>query len=343
MSHYRLPICTVFFIALLASACRHEPRRSFYYWKSVYHLSQTERSYMEGLHVTKLYVRFFDVDWDETLERPTPLAKIRFAEKISPSCEIVPVVYIVNHSLQKSKPQDITDLAVKILKLTDHISSGNNITFKELQMDCDWTDNTRDKYFTLLKVLKSRLIDSKKTLSATIRLHQVKYKGMTGVPPVDRGMLMYYNMGKLAAGASPNSVFNTNDASKYIDYLAAYPLQLDVALPAFSWGIHSRNNKIIELLNNIGPLDFEKNANFAPVGPSTFSVTQSFFFHGYYFMKNDVVKVEEITPAQCNTAARQLQGKLTKTPGTVAIFHLDSLILTHYEKQDFEKVFNTYR
>ena len=31
-------------------------------------------------------------------------------------------------------------------------------------------------------------------MSATIRLHQVKYRADTGVPPVDRGMLMAYNL-----------------------------------------------------------------------------------------------------------------------------------------------------
>jgi len=342
MSRCSLKITIAFITILLTNACKHETHRSFYYWKSIYHLSQSEKRYLEELKISKLYIRFFDVDLDEPSGKAVPIAKIRFANDVLPRYEVVPVVYIVNKTLQKSKHQDITDLAIKILTQVQNIASSKNIAFCELQMDCDWSDNTRSNYFALLEVLETKLHEQGKTLSATIRLHQVKYKNITGVPPVDRGMLMYYNMGKITPNASPNSVFNTTDAAKYIDYLPDYPLTLDVALPAFSWGIHVRNGKVIELLNSMNSSDFENIANFTQIDSSTFTIPKSFFFRGFYFMKNDVVKVEGITPTQCNTAAQQLKSKLSKHAESVAIFHLDSLIISHYEKQDFEKVFSTY-
>lgn len=327
---------------MLTCSCRHESHRSFYYWKTVYHLSQSERNYLNELQISKLYIRFFDVDWEESAAEAVPIAKIRFAEKVLPQFEVIPVVYIVNKTLQKSKKQHIADLALKIIKQIDNIASANNISFNELQLDCDWTDNTRSNYFALLRELKTNLDKKKKTLSVTIRLHQIKYKNITGVPPVDRGMLMYYNMGKITPETSQNSVFNTSDAAKYIDYLPDYPLPLDVALPAFSWGIHVRNDKVIELLNNMNLADFENNVNFTKVSTYMFSASKSFFYRGFYFMKNDMVKVEMITPAQCNIAAQQLKRKLSKPTGSVAIFHLDSLIISNYEKQDFKKVFSNY-
>jgi hypothetical protein len=149
-------------------------------------------------------------------------------------------------------------------------------------------------------------------------------------------------MGRISANVSPNSVFNINDAAKYINYLSDYPLPLDIALPAFSWSIHVRKGRVIELLNNMSSLDFENNTNFIRQDKYSFSVLNSFFYHGSYFMANDVVKAEEITPEECKIAAQQLKSKLSGFPGTIAIFHLDSFILSHYEKQDFEKVFNTY-
>jgi len=330
-------------IVLFTYACKPEPERSFYYWKSVFHLSQPEREYLKDLYIRKLYIRFFDVDWDESSGMAIPLAKVRFAESIPPGIKIVPVVYITNKTLQKTRDEDISSLALKALNEVDKIASDNNFLWDELQVDCDWTKTTRGRYFKMLEVLKAGLRKRNIEISATIRLHQVKYKDITGIPPVDRGMLMYYNMGRINAGDSPNSVFNTADAAKYIDFLPDYPLPLDIALPAFSWGIHIRNGSVIGLLNNMNLSDFQDSSFFTNANTNSFTATGSFFFRGFYFMKNDVVKVEEITPEQCLLAAKQVNTVFPGSPGSVAIFHLDSLIISHYEKKDFEKAFNTYR
>ena len=93
--------------------------------------------------------------------------------------------------------------------------STNHLKFKELQIDCDWTESTRDKYFHLLSTLRNELERNKQIISATIRLHQVKYAAITGIPPVHRGMLMYYNMGKINA-TDNNSVYDKKIAEKYI-------------------------------------------------------------------------------------------------------------------------------
>lgn len=342
MNFYRLTNAIIITGLLFVLACKHEVSNSFYYWKSVYHLTKLEEKCLREQNVSKLYIRFFDVDWDESIGKVVPIARIHFAEKISPQFEIIPVVFIVNKTLQNTNFQDIPDLANKILDQVNYIASCNNINFRELQLDCDWTEKTHRNYFSLLDIIRKTLNNEAKILSATIRLHQVKYKNITGIPPVNRGMLMYYNMGKITSETSSNSIFNTNDAARYISYIPDYPLTLDVALPAFSWGVHIRKGKVIELLNSMSLTDFESNIKFSRLDSSSFSALESFFSKGFYFMKNDLIKVEEITPAECNVAAQQLIGKLPKSKRAVAIFHLDSLIISHYEKKDFEKVFNTY-
>ncbi len=45
-------------------------------------------------------------------------------------------------------------------------------------------------------------------LSSTIRLHQIKYRERTGVPPVERGMLMFYNMGQFSADPEARAIFD---------------------------------------------------------------------------------------------------------------------------------------
>lgn len=342
MNRHRFIFTTIFIISLLSFSCINQSDRAFYYWKSVFRLSQPEKKYLQEINITHLYIRFFDVDIDEVTGKPVPIACIQFAENIPNQFEAIPVIYIVNRTLLKTKFDDMANLANKILEQTKYLASKNNIRFNELQLDCDWTEKTRVNYFALLNILKRKLKTNSIILSTTIRLHQIKYKSITGVPPVDRGMLMYYNMGKINSKASSNSIFNLSDAAKYIDHLSDYPLKLDVALPAFSWGIHIRNAAVIELLNNMSNSDFKSNNKFTLVDSSTYTATESFFFRGFYFMQHDTVKVEEITSLQCKIAANQLKNKLSKSKRRVAIFHLDSLILSKYEKKDLEEIFNTY-
>lgn len=338
----KFPKLAILFLLLMVFSCKQETSRSFYYWKSVYRMPSSQEDILSDLKISKLYIRLFDVDWNESAGLVTPKAKIRFKEKPSGKFEIIPVIYIVNRSFQKISRQQIANLAANILKLTNEIAENNNLSFNEFQIDCDWTESTREKYFIFLETLKSSLAQKKIKISATIRLHQIKYSRITGVPPVDRGMLMYYNMGKINAYQTGNSIFNKDDAAKYIDYIPQYPLPLDAALPAFSWGIHIRKGNVIELLNNLTSLDFATNENFKKSGNNIYNAQKSFFYRGYYFMEGDEVKIEEIDPKECLAATKQLKSKL-KSPGTVAIYHLDSLIFTRYEKQDFEKVFNYYR
>lgn len=329
----------VFLIVVLAG-CRRSSERSFYYWKTSFHLSAAEEKYLADLNIRRLYIRLFDIDWDETHNAVTPLGKINFADK--PKLEVVPVVYIVNKTLQKTSPDEVKNLASKLLGLVNSLMSTNQLSFKELQIDCDWTETTRDKYFHLLSFLRGELSKNQQIISATIRLHQVKYAAITGIPPVQRGMLMYYNMGRIDAASTLNSIFNRNDASKYVSYVSKYPLPLDVALPVFSWGIHIRGDKVIDLLNNMSRSDFENNANFRPTDSTQLTVDSSFFFRGFYFMKNDRIKLEEVSPALCLQAAHQLGEKLPHTPGTVALFHLDSLIIARYEEKKLEEIFDSF-
>ena len=99
---------------------------------------------------------------------------------------------------------------------------------KEIQIDCDWTDSTRNRFFRFTRTLGKLAHAEHSLISATIRLHQIKYFERTGIPPVDRGVLMFYNMGKLAAASERSSIFNTEDAEKYTSRLSQYPLPMDL-------------------------------------------------------------------------------------------------------------------
>lgn len=335
-------IITIFLGALLAACTKKAPERAFYYWKTRFTLTSTDSQLLNSLHIQKLYVRFFDVDWEDTRGEAVPKGKIAFNSRVNKDLSIIPVVYITNKTFLHVKGNNVKALAEKVFKQVNLMADRNNIAYNEFQFDCDWTESTRAAYFAFITEIKRIAEKQELVISATIRLHQVKYFKLTGVPPVDRGMLMYYNMGKIDTVAANNSIFNTNDADKYVAYTRDYPLPMDVVLPTFSWGVQIRKGKVINLLSTLSMADFENNVNFIPVCNNQFRVKQSFFCKGFYLMQDDIVKVEQTTPELCKQAAMQVSKKM-KSPATVAFYHLDSLNLIQYEPKDFEEIFNYFR
>lgn len=326
---------------LLVSCNRPSPTRSVYYWKTVFKLSKQEYNYLQNLHVRKLYLRLFDVDWDETTQQPVPSGTLHFKDSIPAEMLVVPVVYLTNKTLLNTSEKSINQLAGHVFEKIKAIVLMHHIEYQEIQFDCDWTGKTRDRYFAFLKAVSQKL-DKNQFLSATIRLHQVKYSSITGVPPVKRGMLMFYNMGYISAKANYNSIYNREDAARYTQSVKNYALPLDVALPAFSWGIHLRDGKIQELLNNFST-SMLPDSLFEHAENNFYRARKSFFFHGFYFMENDQIKMEETSPALTLDAARQLSKELKNEERSVSIYHCDSLIFTRYEQKDLSKIYRSFR
>ena len=131
--------------------------RAFYFWKSVFKLTDYEKSIVDSLHVSTLYLKFFDVEWNEINKQPNPVAQLRVAEKdYLQKVNVVPTVFITNESILKIDSSQSISLAEKIYKLVHEIAAINKIiNINELQIDCDWTESTRDKYFSILKKNKT--------------------------------------------------------------------------------------------------------------------------------------------------------------------------------------------
>ena len=322
----------------------HEPdNRAFYYWKTDYRLSAPEKELIKKTEITRLYLRFFDVDWDANGSAPTPVAPVTFSELPDPSLRIIPVVYITNKTLLNSHLEDMSGLAVKIVRQVDYLAQGKISKFNELQIDCDWTETTKAKYFSLLGSIAGMLHTQHKIISATIRLHQVKYPEKTGVPPVDRGMLMFYNMGKITADPGRNSIYNAEDADKYTASLAKYALPLDAALPIFGWIIHTRENKVIGVLNKNFIPDLSDNPGFSNNGYYSFTANTSFFLHGEYFMKNDKLRIERITPDITSAAALKAARNLKYEQRTVALFDIDSTSMVWFHEKECNEIFARFK
>ncbi len=325
----------------LTAGCNksNEVHSAVYYWQSNFELDEPKLNYLKNSDINRIYLRMFDITWNRQYLKSKPEAVVRFGSEFPKHIELVPVIYIANDVFRQEK--NIDELAKNLSHLLLSISDNNQLVFSEIQIDCDWTIATKEKFFNFLKLLCNYYPD--KVLSATIRLHQVKYPEKTGVPPVDRGMLMFYNIGNIDSLNNSNSIFNESDAKKYINSVHQYALPLDVALPAYSWAIHFRNGKVKGLLNDMTHDVFRQCGAFTSINEMYWKADSSFFFKSNYFITDDVVKVEEISAEITSFAAQMLAPQLKTKTFHVSLFAFNQSMCEKYEKRHFDKIYSAFK
>ncbi|GGF19742.1 hypothetical protein [Flavobacterium limi] len=326
------------FLFFLFISCKDTPKPivSFYYWKTIFKLSETEKETLRENNVRKIYIRYFDIDLHPKDTNPIPLSPIHFKEIMKPF-DVVSVIYIKNKVMLKPN-LDIEDLAKKTLGLINEINSKNKIYSKEIQIDCDWTLSSKDNYLKFIEIFKKL---SQKKISATIRLHQIKYFRKTKIPNVDSGILMYYNIGKIAADSS-NSVYDRKIAERYLKSLKKYPLHLDFALPIYSWAVHIRNHKVVGLRSKLNVSELEKDKNFEQISSFFFKVRHSNYKNGIFYEENDVLKIEAISSEDLIEMAEDLNDHSVRKPNEIIFYDLDEFNLKNYEKNIFEQVISCF-
>lgn len=337
-------ILSTLIISCFLSSCneQREPRTiepSFYYWKSVLDLTNPEKQKLDSLKVKTIYIKFFDVGWDESVRTPVPVAKLQASGlQLQKGFAIIPTVFITNECIQKIDTSQTEKLAENIYSLIVAIEEANRFdSIPEIQIDCDWTETIKEKYFQLLNSLKPLITNYK--LSATIRLHQVKFMGKTGVPPVDRGLLMCYNMGNLKDPHTKNSILETEELKKYIGNLSHYPLPLDVAFPLFNWKVLYHNNVYIGLIQGLPDTAFT--GSFCTKKNNRYQVLKDTLLQGYNLQKGDMIRNEQIDIKEVLSAAGEISRHLKNTALRVSLYHLDSVILSKYSTHELESIYNS--
>ena len=338
-----------FLLLFLAVPSCHQPegrkvRPAFYHWKTSLDISAFEESYLKSIPIRRIYLRFFDVDWDGISGQPLPLADLEVKTPVADSIEIVPAVFITNRTFLNLPSNKVPGLAENVFKKITHVFSkfpGHQVM--ELQFDCDWTAKTKEKYFNFLKAIKSKLKDPTVQLSSTIRLHQIKYFERTGVPPVDKGVLMFYNMGDVEDLNTKNSILDLAIAKSYLTNFEKYPLRIDLALPLFSWGVLIREGKMIKLINNLRASDLEDEDRFSKIDESHFEIIKSTYLQGYYLYEGDVLRLEKVSAELLRESAELLNKKVVHPDVTVIFYHLDSIAIKHYTHETLEDICNRFR
>jgi hypothetical protein len=334
----------VVFLMLLTGicSCKHpQTESSFYYWKTVYKLGKAERVEVNNLRSKKLYVRIMDIDWSDHWKQPIPISPIQFKEKLPNAVEIIPVVYLVNNVL---KTQDTMQLQQLASKITTYVQAkceqAGKPGFRELQIDCDWTKTTMNQYFFLLQEIKKELADKKQILSVTLRLHQFKNRSM-GIPPADKVMLMCYNMGNLRKYGSQNSILEISEMEKYLNSnQAAYPRQMDIALPLFNWSVVFRN-KVYAGISRIKLNVLQNHGRFKLASRDNYMALKDMPELG--IKATDLLRHESVSLDELKVASK-IAAKHVKNQDSVNIvyYHLDEQLLKKYNRKQLEKITDLY-
>jgi len=321
-----------------------EVQPAFYHWKTAFEPGDLARDALRELEVKRLYLRFFDVDVAPGGGQPHPLARVKFNTSLPKGVEMVPCIFVTNRTFKSISDGKVIDLVEQVHSLLLDILNAGKIPFpKEVQIDCDWTPSTRDLYFSFLESLRERLKQDGCNLSATIRLHQYKYPDQTGVPEVDRGMLMVYNVGNLDDPDEENSIFDLETVRSYLDTPRPYSLSLDVAMPIFGWGVLIRNGKPIRLLNNLQMAHVKEDSLIEVIGPNRVEVLQSHYFRERYLYTGDVIRLEAVSSATLLEGGNLIASQLPAVPKrNIALYHLDSLTLEHYAFDTLQAVFRSF-
>ena len=232
-------------------------------------------------------------------------------------------------------------LAKNILRFTEgKLQQAGKSSFVELQIDCDWTTETRDNYFYLLQQLKALL--HKQTLSVTLRLHQIKNQRASGIPPVNKVLLMCYNMGNLRRYSTHNSIIELSELKRYLgSNLGSYPMQMDIALPLFSWAVAFRNKEYIGIDKRINLDSLNQQSKFWSNGNNLYSAKTD--LPGVGLRKGDEVRWEHIELKKIQGALAYISRWLKPGDLNIVWFHLDEAIVKKYKYEDLQNAADLLR
>lgn len=312
--------CVLFFVVILVSCSDSNPQTNFYHWKSKVVYSDLSKRALEMTHSKKLYLHYFDVDvvkGQRIEENIFPEYVVREVDDEFKDMEIVPVVFISNRTLEQFSTEK---LPTQISKLIDQISIHHfDRKMDEIQIDCDWNNSTREAYFRILKSLEKQY-----RVTATLRLHQLKYPEKTGVPPVDKVTLMLYNMGDLKKN-DENSILDAELVGQYVNGQTDYPLAMDLALPLYSQLVIKNLENKIRISNGVNREEFESDI-FELTSPNNILVKGDTLFRGFYLTDGFQIKIDEVTAQEVMDSYTILKNSKLEFE-EILFYHLDGKIL----------------
>lgn len=319
---------------------------AFYCWETVFKPDTASVALLDSMGCNTLYIKILDIGKNSSSGIIEPYARLELRDSsLWHSRQVIPCVFITNEVFDAISSEKNEWLAGKIASVARDFAP-----FQEFQVDCDWTASTRQSYFLFLKKLRKQLPEHT-VLSATIRLHQYKFPQKTGVPPVDRGMLMCYNTGDVDEESERNSIFHPEDSRKYLEGAPKqYAVPLDLALPLFSWAQVFREGELWKIIPGPLPLEemrsggkYREHSSMEPFPAQLWEVQEGTFLGGHYLRPGDRLRVSAIPEKRLMELARITRQLVLAEDARLAFFHLGIAIKEHFSAQQLDQVCKTVR
>lgn len=282
---------------------------SIYHWRTTFALDSAERAFIEHHNINRIYLRMFDValeqNYETTLPEIVPIATTRFVDTIPANCEVVPVAYITIDALRAMQGEEAQYAHLIVERMKAMCSYNNCGTIKELQLDCDWTQTTRESYATLCRAAKDSLHKEDIALSITVRLHQLQ----EDPPPANRAVLMLYNTGALKEFDTHNSILDIKDVKPYIKPMK-YPIPLSYAYPFFGWGVKFKDEEFVAIVSAQDSTETD----------------------------NEHIRLERATYNEIAAVKELIESNLGKPQGGNILYHLDNTQLHNYTNNEIDQI-----
>ena len=211
----------------------------------------------------------------------------------------------------------------------------NKVT--DILIDCDWTDKTRDNFFYFVECLKKEFAD--KEITVTLRLWQYKRNKPEDIPPVERCLLMCYNMQAFNDYRVENSIASLGELKKYVSG-KKYPLKLDVALPIFNWAILFRNERFMGILGNVNKQDYDNNfIEYESLGNGRYCSLTDKVIGNFFIRKGDIIKIEDVGKEELHQMAEYLKSEIPFDKySRLTFFSWNKLYINNYGTDEIKNI-----
>ena len=331
-------------------------KRAFYYWKTLMQFDEADKDIADNLNLATMYVRYFDISWSYT-RGGIPVGvlnadKYDFDEASATfgARNIIPTVFITNEVFKNIKEEELKELAYKTSLKIEQISAelenlyyetnkgkagDKKIQFSfddliaEVQIDCDWTASTRDKYFKFLKILDKEI---EEPLSCTVRLHQYRDRKLMGIPPLDRGLLMCYNVADVQRYDTKNAIIDGSIVKQYV-IDTPYPIKLDIGLPLFSWAAWYRGQEFKGLVSGWNSKDAANTNLYKKSIANQYVVSKVALLGNYYLREGDVLRWDNSNKAEIEKTIAILSDKIDLSASRIAFFDWETEKIKQHENE----------
>lgn len=353
-------------VVFLTSCNKAEPKGecSFCYWKTNFSFSQSEREIWSETGANHLYLRYFDVDWNPSEQMAMPVSTISDRDTL-PCDRFTPCVFLTNRVFEKSSKEKLDSLSIRIKKrILDRSESfasslyyarGNEYDedsinrakdlfeekYSDILIDCDWTERTKDNFFYFLEQMKKDFPD--KEITSTLRLWQYNQRTKAGIPPVDRCLLMCYNMESANDYKVENSIASLSELHKYVSG-EKYPKKLDLALPIFNWAILFRNERFVGLLGEVSKADYDNNViEYEALGDGRYKLIVDKVIGNFFARKGDEIRVEMVSGNELQKMTGYLKSQIHfDDRSRITLFSWNELYIKNYGANEIKSIYTDF-